>query len=104
MHHADQARWYIGEPRFHLATRPLLPQHDGAARIVAYDVVNQFLPISMPITASAVLGVLDMACSLSLGAPRQLRWLAGQEHGRTIPLTEVAVSQMRIGGRAVKAA
>jgi len=32
--HADQARRYIGEPRFHLATRPLLPQHDGAARIV----------------------------------------------------------------------
>src|SRR5450432_934922 len=36
--HADQARRYIGEPRFHLATRPLLPQHDGAARIVAHDV------------------------------------------------------------------
>src|SRR5438309_12042631 len=33
--HADQARRYIGEPRFDLATRPLLPQHDGAARIVA---------------------------------------------------------------------
>jgi hypothetical protein len=41
---------------------------------------------------------------LVFGAPCQLRWLAGQEHGRTIPLTEVAVSQMRIGGRAVKAA
>src|SRR3954467_11151441 len=27
---------------------------------------NEFLPISMPITAIAVLGVLDMACSLSL--------------------------------------
>src|SRR5438128_3744995 len=36
--HADQARRYIGEPRFHLATRPLLPQHDGTARIVAHDV------------------------------------------------------------------
>src|SRR5258708_22227124 len=36
--HADQARRYIGEPRFHLATRPLLPQHEGAARIVAHDV------------------------------------------------------------------
>src|ERR1700741_1505341 len=36
--HADQARRYIGEPRFHLATRPLLPQHDGAARIVTHDV------------------------------------------------------------------
>jgi hypothetical protein len=54
--HADQARRYIGEPRFHLATRPLLPQHDGAARIVAHD-VERVLPISMPITAIAVLGV-----------------------------------------------
>src|SRR5450432_2238563 len=36
--HADQARRYIGEPRFHLATRPLLPEHDSAARIVAHDV------------------------------------------------------------------
>jgi hypothetical protein len=33
--HADQAKRYIGEPCCHLATRPLLPQHDGAARIVA---------------------------------------------------------------------
>ncbi len=36
--HADQARRYIGETRFHLATRLLLPQHDGAARIVAHEV------------------------------------------------------------------
>jgi hypothetical protein len=61
--HADQARRYIGEPRFHLATRPLLPQHDGAARIVAHDVERVLADI-----------------------PCQLRLLAGQEHGRTIPL------------------
>ena len=36
--HIDQARRYIGEPRFHLFTRPFLPQHDGAAPIVAHDV------------------------------------------------------------------
>src|SRR6201999_3569017 len=36
--HADQARRYIGETRFHLTTRPLLPQHDSAARILAHDV------------------------------------------------------------------
>jgi hypothetical protein len=29
---------------------------------------------------------------LVFGAPRQLRLLAGQEHGRTIPLTEVGVA------------
>src|ERR1700704_485918 len=50
---------------------------------------NEFLPISMPITAIAVLGVSDMACSLSFGAPCQLSLLAGQEHGRTIPLAEL---------------
>ena len=42
----------------------------------------------MPITATAVLGVSDMAC-LVLGAPCQLRLLAGQEHGRTISLTDI---------------
>jgi hypothetical protein len=36
--HADQARRYMGEPRFHLATRSLLPEYDSAARIVAHDV------------------------------------------------------------------
>src|SRR6266436_6687896 len=54
---------------------------------------NEFLPISMPITAIAVLGVWDMACSLSLVPLAQLRLLAGQEHGRTIPLTDVAAIQ-----------
>ena len=43
---------------------------------------NEFLPISMPITAIGAL--------LVFGAPCQLSLLAGQEHGRTIPLTEVA--------------
>src|SRR6267378_2506153 len=51
---------------------------------------NEFLPISMPITAIAVLGVWDMACSLSLVPLAQLRLLAGQEHGRTIPLAALA--------------
>jgi hypothetical protein len=29
---------------------------------------------------------------LVFGAPCQLRWLAGQEHGRTIPLTDIGRS------------
>jgi hypothetical protein len=36
--HADQARRQIGEPGFDLATRPLLPQHDGTAPVLAHDV------------------------------------------------------------------
>jgi hypothetical protein len=36
--HPDQTRRHIREPCFHLAPRPLLPQHDGAAPIQTYDV------------------------------------------------------------------
>src|SRR6478736_9744089 len=51
---------------------------------------NEFLPISMPMTATSLLRFWDMACSFALGAPRQLGPLAGLEHGRTIPLAAVA--------------
>src|SRR6202008_3407205 len=53
--HADQARRYIGEPPFHLATRPLLPKNVPPRSSWAHD-VNEFLPISMPITAIAAFG------------------------------------------------
>ena len=33
-----KARRQIGEPGFDLATRPLLPQHDGAAPVLAHQV------------------------------------------------------------------
>src|SRR5260370_42698619 len=36
--HTDQARRQVGEPRFRLAARPLLPQHDGTALTLANDV------------------------------------------------------------------
>jgi hypothetical protein len=36
--HTDQARRQICQASFHLATRPPLPQHDGAAPILANDV------------------------------------------------------------------
>src|SRR5215468_2119364 len=55
---------------------------------------NEFLPISMPTTAIALLSLCDMACSLILAPPGQLRWLAGLEHGRTIPLADIG--QMEI--------
>jgi hypothetical protein len=47
---------------------------------------KEFLPISMPATAIAVLSFEDI---LVFGAPCQRNLLAGQEHGRTIPLPEV---------------
>src|SRR5258705_13975940 len=40
-----------------------------------------------------------MACSLVFGAPCQLRLLAGQEHGRTIPLANLARSAYPYGYR-----
>jgi hypothetical protein len=36
--HADPTRRQIGKSGLHLATRPLLPQHDGTAPILANDV------------------------------------------------------------------
>src|SRR6202035_16187 len=87
--HADQARRYIGKPRFHLATRPLLPQHDGAARIVAHDVERVLADIDADHGDRAI-GYLRHGVLLVFGAPCPLRWLAGQEHGRTIPLAELA--------------
>jgi hypothetical protein len=85
--HADQARRYIGEPRFHLATRPLLPQHDGAARIVAHDVERVLADIDAD-HGDCGIGCLRHGVLLVFGAPCQLRLLAGQEHGGTIPLTD----------------
>jgi hypothetical protein len=43
----------------------------------------------MPITAGEGSSFCDMACSLSSVPPCQHSLLAGQEHGRTIPLTDV---------------
>jgi hypothetical protein len=76
-----------------LATRPLLPQHDGAARIVAHDVERVLADIDADYGDRSI-ELLRHRVLLVFGAPCQLRWLAGQEHGRTIPLAEFAA---RIG-------
>src|SRR5882672_10948950 len=89
--HADQARRYIGEPRFHLATRPLLPQHDGAARIVAHDVERVLADIDADYVDRGI-GYLRHGVLLVFGAPCQRRLLARQEHGRTIPLADIGYS------------
>src|ERR1700688_918023 len=51
---------------------------------------NEFLPISIPITAIALSNFWDMACSLSLAPLPSILLLVGQEHGRTIPLSDMA--------------
>jgi hypothetical protein len=93
---ADQTRRYIGEQRFHLATRPLLPQRDGAARIVAHDVERVLADIDADHGDSGI-GCLRHGVLLVFGAPCQLRLLAGQERGQTIPLLEVASGRCRVG-------
>src|SRR4029453_7624528 len=52
---------------------------------------NEFLPISMPITASLLLSFSDMACSFVFRCPLAslARW-QGLEHGRTIPFSAVS--------------
>ena len=85
--HADQARRQIGEPCYNLATRPLLPQHDCAALVVAYDVERVLADIDTDHGDCAV-EFLRHGVLLDL-VPRQLRLLAGPEHGRTIPLSDI---------------
>jgi hypothetical protein len=67
--HADQARWEIGKPRFHLATRPLLPQRDGAARIVAHDVERVLANIDAD-HSDCTVGLLRHGVLLVFAAPQ----------------------------------
>ena len=88
--HADEAGRQVGEPRLDLTARPLLAQDDRTALVVADDVERVLADVD------ADHGDLG-ACCLGHGrapvdaAPVQRRSLAGQEHGRTIPLAEVAI-------------
>src|SRR6266446_7738122 len=52
---------------------------------------NEFLPISMP--GDRGIGCLRHGVLLVFGAPCQLRLLAGQEHGRTIPLGDIGMGR-----------
>src|SRR5258706_14515392 len=85
--HADPTRRQIGESGLHLATRPLLPQHDGTALILANDVERVLADINADYGGRRVEFVRH-GVLLVFGAPCQLRLLAGQEHGRTIPLAD----------------
>jgi hypothetical protein len=58
---------------------------------------NEFLPISMPITAISLLSFWDMACSFVFAAPCQLCLLEGREHGRTIPFCDIGSAKLAKG-------
>src|SRR5215472_8754215 len=70
-------------PRDHFCRSTILPRRSWPTRW------NEFLPISMPITAISLLSFSDMACSFVFGAPCQLGLLEGREHGRTIPFSDM---------------
>src|SRR5262249_44916895 len=89
--HPNQAGRHVGQPRFYLATRPPLPQDNGSALIEAYD-MERVLPDIDAHYADRRADLLGHGVLLGFGAPSQLRLLAGQEHGRTIPLADIGSS------------
>src|SRR5215471_9506580 len=79
-----QARRHIGQPCFDLATRP----SDAAQRRSSSPTTwNESLPISMLITATALLRFWDVACSLSLEP--LARFVAGGAGARPDTIIEV---------------
>ena len=86
--HADQAGRHVGKACGYLATRPLLMQHDRAALIVAHDVERVLTDIDAD-HGDCGIELLRHGVLLVFGAPGQLKTLAGQEHGRTIPLADI---------------
>ena len=69
--HADQARWQVGKSGLHLATRPLLAQHNGTTLIVANDVERVLADIDAD-DGDGSLGGLGHGVLLVVGAPCQL--------------------------------
>src|SRR5258708_13162801 len=89
--HADPTRRQIGEPGLHLATRPLLPQHDGTALILANDVERVLADIDAD-HGDRGIGCLRHGVLLVFGAPCQLRLLAGAGPRRACPLTSIRLN------------
>src|SRR4029079_10746910 len=86
--HADQARGHVGKVCFDLATRPLLPQRNCAWLIQADNVERVLADIDADHGDRGV-ELLRHVVLLVFGAPCQLPSRAGQEHARTIPLTDL---------------
>src|SRR5580658_7865855 len=91
--HPDQARRHIRKTSLYLATRPLLTQHDRTAIIEAYD-VERVLPNIDTNYGDRILCCCSGHRVLLVWAPLASLSLAGQEHGRTIPLADLTQADL----------
>ena len=89
--YADEARQHVGEPSVDLAARQLLAQDDGAHLVEANEVERVLADVDADCRNGFKAGGLAWhGMLLVLAAPCQLRRWAGQEHGGSIPLTDIA--------------
>src|ERR1700682_2577831 len=89
--HADPTRRQIAQSGPHLATRPLLPQHDGTALILANDCGTSSCRYRCRLRrAKCRVSVTWRALCLRCSLPA---FVAGREHGRTIPLADFRESR-----------
>ena len=71
------------------AARPLLPQHDSAALVLAHEVERVLADIDSDDAGGCGVVLAGHRALLLFAAPCQRRSLAGPEHGRTIPLPDI---------------
>jgi hypothetical protein len=96
--HADQARRHIGQACFDLTSRPLLPKQNSAAIIKPDDMERVLAKVDSDHGNRGLSGRWHGV--LLVWAPLTSLALAGQEHGRTIPLADMPP---RVGGNFIVA-
>ena len=89
--HPDQARRHIRKTSLYLVARPLLTQHDRTAIIESYN-VERVLPNIDTNYGDRILCCCSGHYVLFVWPPLASLSLAGQEHGRTIPLADLSVA------------
>src|SRR5262249_29978238 len=92
--HADQTGRHIGKPCFHLAPRPLLPQHDCATLIETDDVERVLADIDTD-HGNHTVELLSHGRAPFIEGLLPAYLLTELEHGRTIPLAEVGAIDTR---------
>ena len=99
--HADPTRRQIGQSSLDLATRPLLPQYDSTALILANDVERVLADIDADYIGRSV-ELLWHGVLLVFGAPCQHSLPEGREHGRTILLAVLPHMRAQMSGHIIQ--